>query len=148
MKWPIGNKSRSVTQLYNYKVLGDPVFVESENNPHVNMVLSSQTSNRHGIWDKVQVTAFGRLANELQEEYKINGKPYRVHDGCILTVEVLNTYAPRSDGGVYENHVLQDWSPVIADEATTPSSKKANTNESNEKSANDMMTYLYDTFGK
>lgn len=146
MKWPISNKSRSVTTLYNYKVLGDPVFVESEQNPHVNMVLSTQTSNKHGIWDKMQVTAFGRLAYELQEEHTIEGKPYKVHDGCILTVEVLNTYAPKSGGGIYKNHVLLEWSPVIGYENTATNREESSKHDANEDPDKDMLRFLNDTF--
>ncbi|MDE6626804.1 MAG: hypothetical protein K2K56_10625 [Lachnospiraceae bacterium] len=148
MKWPISNKSRSVTTLYNYKVLGDPVFVESEENPHVNMVLSSQTPNRHGIWDKMQVTAFGRMAYELREEHTIEGIPYKVHDGCILTVEVINTYAPKPGSGIYENHVLLEWSPVIGKDITPTNKEESSKTDANEDPAKEMLRFLNDIFRK
>lgn len=147
MKWPFDEKkSRSITTLYYYRVLGDPISVGTDDRPQVNLVLSSQTSNKHGIWDKVQVTAFGILAKELLKEYDLEGKTFRVKNGTILTVDVINSMAPNTKtGGVYENHVLQEWTPVFPKAATTVTDKeKVRQDENCYKDS--MMQFLYDTF--
>lgn len=149
MKWPSNEKkSRSITTLYHYRVLGNPKSVGTEDRPQVNMVLSSQKSNRYGIWDKVQVTAFGVTAKELLKEYNFDGKSFKVQDGAILTVEVINTSTPNNrNGGVYENHVLQEWTPVLlVNEAPVRDEKNENPKQVIRESGDEMMQFLFDTF--